>query len=1097
MQPVEYYLGCAPDGRELFRYRIPIDRYEQLRTDLRARLRWGLAGPPRDVCSLFCIFAAEWWRREHERGPWSWDGIKDALGVGTAPYSQLADVVDRGLRALGRPLLRSADDRRSRLVTVACEAGLPLRRLSVEGARLALFFRDILEHLQALGMNGAEEIEHLAEIAAESDHRLPVSLRREVVHRLAGELVGRAWSLRQAIPEDARDPIAILDEADHDWRSRLPLLIDDEVAQSLLQGLLRDVSQVAAGRARSLRVVSRMRLSSGGAMLSRALDGPSSVDDEELSAIFGEQPLPAGNRLQLRLRTESGDATRVGVLVRSGAQGWAFQPSATATLNGAGATGLVGMVAASRRGGSVEAVFLEGASQLGPLPWVFRAQDERGKEWELIATGSCRRRDGTLLVAVPPESEVEGDFEDVGVPLLDRRLVRTSAELRVRTGDGVVRVRASHDQNDANLFELRGQRLSGLSTSRTAWLGLPSLVRRSGGRPVEVDFEVKAAGDWRRPTGEVLGDVDVRAVRDGEVLYRERIRVVPADLRLELRVGDRSRPGRVVIESSLLVRAGVPSDPRWVSEVNQGPGRTEIDLRPTGDVPGQLPVQLLFRGGALEGALPFPVRGLRFEGPDGNTIDPDSGLHIKRLGGIRALALSPEPDARFAVSLKPMGVELDEAPTERTFFLAREKSGEHVLDLRDVQTSALEILDGTERLDAAVRIELWELGGTGRPIRISARRYDWTLERDEETGDVVLQGPTPEEAAGVVVEARQFVDVGTPVPLRRLHSARFPEPRWVFDPDSREGTTWLVTARDEGWYRCRPVPFWGRGATPPLEGLRAAFEIGEQSERDAALHACLGTMDDDWDHPDWTVVDAYLHLLGDLPASSFDLVRTIAHRPVTSAMVALRVAGWAPADALQVLDGFEELLFLWEGLPLKSWHQALDRLLAAFPEDMAEFALQEVQSRAALLSSELPHFSVVVDGWARHRSIPLTQAANRAVPLPLTHSPVHQTWWLGLRDQARMEMLRRQAVDQRWPMPRSWRAVEVEADLQVSVPSDDRHRRLVFDAPVLLAQAAAGVSELSPISTLFLKDVRAFDPAYFSECFRFTFCALAARASGA
>lgn len=1096
MRKITYYLGNEPDGRELFRYRIPNARYTELRDDLSAELPRGLSSPSPDVCALFCVFAAEWWRREHVQGPWSWDGIKAAVGVSSAPYTQLASTVDHGLQVLKRRLLRSTDGDRARLVTVACEGGLPLRRLQVENAKLAIYFRDVLENLQALGMRGTEEPEKLAILAAQSDHRLPLSLRRDIVHRLAGELVGRAWSLRQAVPEDAADPIEALDHAIPDWRDRLPLVVDDEAATTLLRGLLRDVARVASGRGHHLRVVTRLLLQATSARLVRVLEGPSTVDDEALAMNFGGQSMPSGNRLQLRLRSEEGGSVRAGALARAGTQGWSFQPSDGAELAGDAAEGLVGLIAASRRGGSVEAALLGGGARLGPLPWVFRLAGDRPDVWQLVAAGSCRRRDPVLVVALPHGAEADGAVVDLGQSVRGRRLVRVTGEARVRTDDGLVRIVASHGRNDADLFELRGRRLSGISTSRTAWLGLPSLVRLVGGREEAVPFEVLTDGHWRTDSA-ALGDLGIRVMRDGEVLYRERIRVVPEDLRVQLDVSDGRRPGRIIVESTRLVRAGVPTDGRWEAISLQSEGRAEIALTATAQVPGQVQINLLFQGGALEGVLPFPVRGLRFEAPDESTISHGTELHIKRLGGIRAVALSPNPRARFAVSLKPVGTGNGPAPAERTVFLETEPSGEHALDLRDVQSGAVEIIDGTEGIDAGVRIDLWEVGGAGRPVSITARRYDWVLDRDEATGDVVLRGPSMEELQDVVVEARQFVDVDAVIQLPRLHSARYSQPRWAFDPASKAGTTWLVTAREAGWYRCRPVPFWGKGASPSLQGLRAAVELDEQAKRLDAIRSNLDSLCSSWSHADWAVVDGYLRLLGDLPASTFDLVRTIAHHPCAAAMVALRVGGWAPADALQVFDGLEELVFLWEAIPLEAWDNALDHLNAAFPASALELAAGEIAARGALVAQVIPSFHVVLDRWSRSRGMQIEQPATPGIPLAMTRANRFAPMLLRPRRDARAEVIRKHAADEQWPVPHPSLELVVPSDLAVSEPTDDLYRRRVLDAPVLLALAAAGQRVLDPVETLFLEDVRSFDEPYFSECFLRTFCALVARDAGA
>ncbi len=52
------------------------------------------------TCALFCVFAAEWWRREHVLGPWSWDGIKEAVGVSRRQFFNRATVSLMGVSLL-------------------------------------------------------------------------------------------------------------------------------------------------------------------------------------------------------------------------------------------------------------------------------------------------------------------------------------------------------------------------------------------------------------------------------------------------------------------------------------------------------------------------------------------------------------------------------------------------------------------------------------------------------------------------------------------------------------------------------------------------------------------------------------------------------------------------------------------------------------------------------------------------------------------------------------------------------------------------------------------------------------------------------------
>lgn len=1094
MSSLVEFLGMAPDGRELYRYRLPRARYIRLQSHLHETLNGTLRQANREACALFCLFAAEWWRREHERGPWSWDGIKEAVGVGATQYPTLAAKVDLGLAVLKRPILKAKDGANARLITLACEGGLPLRRLQVGGARLPVYFREVLEHFESLGMSGHEPSEELERVAARHDHRLPTSLRREIVHRLVGELVGRAWALRRSLPPEESNPTAWLDREQPSWRDQLPLVVSDDSAESILRGLMKDVARVASGRGTRIRILTSLRLKVDSAQLLRHLDVPRSVAREDLDHLFSNAPLPPGGRLQVRLRSESGDILRCGVLSRT-SDAWSFQPVRGAHFSDEAAAEMITVLAASRTG-SVESPSVEGAAPLGPLPWVFRPSPATPEQWDLVACGSARRREPELLVALPPDTTALGNAERCKQTVLGRTLVRVRGDIHIHTDAGLVRVVAGHDSNHSWSHELRGKRFEKVSSSRTAWLGMPSLVRRQGEREEPIDLEVHDHGRWRHASSRDVGELSVRALSDDEVVFRARVRVVPPDLTLRLEVGDKRRPGAIQVSSAALVQAGVPEDPRWQSNVHKNGNSARVELLATGEVPGQLDLTLLFRTGQLNGKVPFPVRSMRFQDPEGTPIERGTKLHIKRLGGIQAIALSPSPRARFAATLRAQITGAGAKPGDRTFHLSERSSGEKSLDLRDVQTAAEELLDATESLDASIDIRLWEVGGSGPSTSIQAKRYDWTLERDQASGDVVLNGPRDGELGDVVVEARPFCDIGAIEQLPRLRSSRLEGNRWVFDPTKRKACSWLVTAREGSWYRCRPVPFSGAGELVELDGLRACFELPRESERHEAIRVALDTMCEDWAHPDWGVVDEYLRLLGDLPAATFDLIRVIAHHQQAAATVALRAAAWDAAELLQVLDGLEELVFLWEAIPFDTWLRAFDTMAASYPPAYADSAGPEITTRMEGIGTEFPSVRVPLFHWLRRRQGAVPPEDNGGFPAAHTFVRGSAAMFLGHRAVELQDFLHRQADAPTWPTPPRSAQLVPTAGLRLSDPSQDPHRQRVIDAPIALAQAAVGQLSLTPAQTLFLEEARSFDETYFRRTFQLTYFGLIARLHG-
>lgn len=226
MASVEQFIGRRPDGRAIYRYRLSSEDYERLRLELVTRLPTeNLGRGHSSLDSLFCLFAAEWWRRKYEGGAWSWHGVRAALHIDDSTDNSLRNAVKIGLEHFDRPLIRDAHGRRRFVMTLACEGGLPLRMLGANGSRIRRYFKAILDDFHAMGMNGHECGVELESVAAVNDGALPALLRNDVVHRLAGTLVAAVWRLRTRIDaESAENPISQLNRSVPDWRDDLPLL---------------------------------------------------------------------------------------------------------------------------------------------------------------------------------------------------------------------------------------------------------------------------------------------------------------------------------------------------------------------------------------------------------------------------------------------------------------------------------------------------------------------------------------------------------------------------------------------------------------------------------------------------------------------------------------------------------------------------------------------------------------------------------------------------------------------------------------------------------------------------------------------------------
>jgi len=239
----------APDGRPLYAYKWHDEYYEQLKTAVRAQLPGALRGrQDHRFAAMFCVYAAETFRRRHAGGPWAWETVFTEIGHATPKHRTIQVWVEKGLQHFKRTLLRSRNGDRQFLVTLACEGGLPLLLLHKENAHLNRYFRELLTaYHRERHRPGCEATDIACQVAA---RYLPASLRHEVVFKLSGDLIHSIVQLQERVA-DATDPITSLDRTQPGWRDDLPLPVEDSTVEALLQNLV--------GQAKTLAQTERQR----------------------------------------------------------------------------------------------------------------------------------------------------------------------------------------------------------------------------------------------------------------------------------------------------------------------------------------------------------------------------------------------------------------------------------------------------------------------------------------------------------------------------------------------------------------------------------------------------------------------------------------------------------------------------------------------------------------------------------------------------------------------------------------------------------------------------------------------------------------------
>ena len=646
---IEDFLGRwklnVPDGRALYAYRCSHEEFDSLASAL-------AHCPPFNRTAnvpirAFVLYAAEWWQREYDGGTWAWEPLLESIGWEDIHYPDLYDPVKRAWSWWKVDLVRLPTSIRY-LGTFACQGGLPLALLGDTHSSVTRYLRAVLKHIADFRQFVDDPI-----VLAQDQQRLlrPPTLRRDYVFRLAADLVEAVLELQDDAQGD--NPLEALNDARPDWERTMPLALDDQRAQDLLTGLLREAVRNKAEPADDFRVERFLRRTGNGWRLGARVRLPATIPAESLAQQLRVRTTDLPARLQVRT---CGDASRVMGL-------YALQGDEFLLLRDARSFTELWELEAAReiriefRAGVVvgEPVLPSRGSALGELPWSFRGTDD----CSFIGEGSAASRVSEILVLVPEGSTPElgrmltsrglGDSENaeestsVAVRVLDRDLWTISEETAIETETGrcVIRPASGHTADEE--YRLSGARFYELECPWPLFRGPPRLrLARpaQAPRPVpanDVDWR-QGGGEWlREPTGPGLWEA--RHLRAGELRFFGRIGIFPDRVSFSIKPGSGMGQGHLILDDAGAVRVAGNDPDADVSAETAGEGvRVEVKAKDENSPPVRVRLRLHWPGAQeLSVEAPFPGQGGRFL-REGMPVNHD--LAVDELYGVRAIALS-------------------------------------------------------------------------------------------------------------------------------------------------------------------------------------------------------------------------------------------------------------------------------------------------------------------------------------------------------------------------------------------------------------------------------------------------------------------------
>ena len=941
----------VPDGRPLYAYKCKKKDYQGIKMLVQKMLPEAFGGHLEPSFSpLFCIYAAESWRRKHEGGPWKWETVFSDIYNSDPSHSNIRKWVKKGLNYWKRPILQSLVGRNEYLVTIACEGGLPLLLLQKENAHLYRYFKNLIECYHRERHSSACDA---ADIARRLSAILLPSLRHDIVFTLGGDLIKKIVDLQEEVA-DALNPVRALDRIHENWRDSLPLPLEDRTVELLLKNLVQEARSLSITEQR-VRWRRLIRLGEK-ITIEQRLDLPKIFSGTFLQRWGNQTELPG--RLKLLIQTAKGPEP-VALITRLHGEGEnARYRCELLRRDGVRMTGelaLENVKLLLSDGVSETIVPVQGENEWGPLPWVF---GDRKGQWEFIGEGSVRCRDENVYVLIPPESRLSAEIGTLSFKGISSELNR---ELWQAEGTtvwehdelGVCRIRCANPDAADVTYMVDGRTLSGTAEQTPPYLGVPSLftvnqndVRRNVEDAV-TEWRPHRLGErrWRRDLERCSGEVWVRwGNMAGEQLLCRKIRAVPPNSAINIvKVGVNQEPGKLQVTGFLGADLSVGAIPGCrFSHVKQN-NRIEIDCIADAGLPvAQFPVTILWPGGHhLEMQLPFPQEGAAFVYGN-STLSSGDRVPVAKLGTIQAIAQAPSNVQKFDLKVKIKA----ENPAVRNFkirkMLSVDDSGRCTFHLHRLQDRIASLLALTGELDSHAELEI--VGQGNRLMaHLEAGQFDMAWEAHwAEQYIVIPDGHMDRLDEDWENRLRvRMVPLWNPA-AEPIHLERGGNAALRFIPENLEPGPWWVLGEDGDWARFRPLLWIIPGEPTPTDSpLKNAILADDQEIREDLLRAWVDQISLDPEHSDWMLFFDYLSLLRPYPACALDLFRYFIMSPEAVVLALLKSSD---EDFNAVWSLTEQLPFSWYLLPVSAWLSSARRHFGAL-----RVALEGIESADQML----------------------------------------------------------------------------------------------------------------------------------------------------
>ena len=944
-------------GHPLYSYRVTPQELDLLQHELTAIFNSRGSLRMAEECGAFCLFGAEWFRRNYRSGPWSWDVILDALDLNgnRRPNTQVtvADYVKRGLKYWNVRLL-STQLMNLYLRTVVCQGGFPINTLRNDGAGLSRMLKACLRDHERF------PTEPMDEVLSRYIHLVPPTLQIGEVRRLAADLVQAIARLRKQ--SDAALTCGLtraefLDQTSKGWEVELPLRVEEPEAKGILLSLL-DAAKAEPFSRHALSVSTAMLCDSSEAVIIRTLRCPSSLSEDDFRRVC---KIDATKELLPRMTgyLQAGDQRVPAISISRSNDGSSFRLTkhATTTLSGSQAFFETALILAVG-GEETQRVSLPGGEALPESPWIFTADELH----QLIGVGSAKPRDESVWIALPPVCEVQqsdgSELFEVNVSVAGRKVVKLTGEVRIICDDVQYRVSTKSDANRDCLFELRGRSKRLGTGGSQVWCGTPSVWQiplNEDEVPSEVpreqlQWKPVSGGAWSGYFATCLGHVQIRVRQEGDTRYLARAIVMPPNIELQVVPGANQGTGALRILGLGKCRIAVERDERIQTSATRKDGVVVLEVNVVGTRPGLIRIRITFENGNdCDVSMVCPTTSYSILNVLGQPVDYPNGIPTDNLDGLTVQVIQPEQ--RTPLIYWPEGSLLIDRMREKNV------PGVFEFPLSYIANYATELLACSDDPDGKVKFGVGTNVAFAPKFTLSVARYSHALDRtkplaqvngNEETTEICVKGLDATTAKLSDDCSLNVVPLGSPndqMPADSITSTGVGS--WLVRHSDYAPGYYLVLAKDSHGNSYRPLRIVVKaselmGSNENGDDCRPAFwsvmNTYDKSSRLKAWDNYFNRVAENPAHPDWAQLDDFVNSSETLPVTTFEAVAAITRNHLAAARY-----GILYPQRERLWRRFEQLPFLWSAIPIHAWLAAAARCWAFVETRMVENGMEAEQ----------------------------------------------------------------------------------------------------------------------------------------------------------